>query len=201
MRCCAGPRRRASAAAKRVRAVAAVSAPLDLAAGGRAIGRGFGRQVYTRMFLRTMKPKALAKLAPASRACSTRDATARGARPVRLRRRLHRAAARLSRRRRLLRARLGQAAAARIRIPALVLNARNDPFLPAAALPRPGEVGADVTLWQPRARRPRRLRRRRAGPGHLRRLPEAVAGWLARASLSVAARAESRAWTTSSPRR
>jgi len=37
----------------------------------------------------------------------------------------------------------------RIRIPALVLNARNDPFLPASALPRPGEVGPCVTLWQP----------------------------------------------------
>ena len=49
-------------AAQRVHAIAAVSAPLDLAAGGRAIGRGFGRQVYTRMFLRTMKKKALLKL-------------------------------------------------------------------------------------------------------------------------------------------
>ncbi len=45
-----------------VRAVSAVSAPLDLAAGGHAIGRGFNRLVYTRMFLRTMRPKALRKL-------------------------------------------------------------------------------------------------------------------------------------------
>ena len=45
-----------------------------------------------------------------------RDA-ARGARPVRVRQRLHRAAARLSRHRRLLGARLGQAAPARIRDP------------------------------------------------------------------------------------
>jgi hypothetical protein len=43
-------------------AVAAVSSPIDLAAGGQAIGRGFNRQVYTRMFLRSMRPKALAKL-------------------------------------------------------------------------------------------------------------------------------------------
>ena len=49
-------------AAKTLSAVAAVSSPLDLAAGGHAIGRGFNRQVYTRMFLRSMKPKALAKL-------------------------------------------------------------------------------------------------------------------------------------------
>ncbi len=51
-----------ASAARSVRALAAVSAPLDLAAGGAAIGRGFARQVYTRMFLRTMKPKALRKL-------------------------------------------------------------------------------------------------------------------------------------------
>ena len=49
-------------ARQRVDAVAAICSPLDLTESGRAIGRGFNRQVYTRMFLRTMKPKALAKL-------------------------------------------------------------------------------------------------------------------------------------------
>ena len=44
-------------------AVASVCSPIDLAAGGWAIGRGFNRLVYTRMFLRSMKPKALHKLA------------------------------------------------------------------------------------------------------------------------------------------
>jgi predicted alpha/beta-fold hydrolase len=44
------------------------ASPLDLAAGWRAIGRGFNRLVYTRMFLNTMKPKALRKLATAPRA-------------------------------------------------------------------------------------------------------------------------------------
>jgi hypothetical protein len=66
----------------------------------------------------------------------------------------------------------------RIRIPALVLNARNDPFLPASALPRPGEVGPCVTLWQP-------AHGGHVGfadgrwPGHLKTLPDRVAGWLA----------------------
>ncbi|MEO5606558.1 MAG: alpha/beta fold hydrolase, partial [Polaromonas sp.] len=46
-----------------VAAVAAVCAPLDLTASGRAIGQGFNRQVYTRMFLKSMVPKALKKLA------------------------------------------------------------------------------------------------------------------------------------------
>ncbi len=39
-----------------------VCSPLDLAAGSQAIGRGFNRLVYTTMFLRSMKPKALEKL-------------------------------------------------------------------------------------------------------------------------------------------
>lgn len=44
-----------------VDAAVSVSAPLDLAAGGAALGSGFNR-LYTRMFLQTLKPKALAKL-------------------------------------------------------------------------------------------------------------------------------------------
>jgi len=67
----------------------------------------------------------------------------------------------------------------RIRIPALVLNARNDPFVPAASLPRESEVGTHVTLWQPRD----------GGhvgfpdghmPGHVRRMPNEVGSWLLR---------------------
>ncbi|MFM2050713.1 MAG: hypothetical protein RL682_1204, partial [Pseudomonadota bacterium] len=45
-----------------VAAVASVCSPLDLAASGRAIGQGFNRLVYTRMFLNSMKPKAMARL-------------------------------------------------------------------------------------------------------------------------------------------
>jgi hypothetical protein len=66
---------------------------------------------------------------------------------------------------------------ARIRIPALVLNARNDPFLPAAALPGAAEVGPHVTLWQPRDGGHVGFARGR-WPGHLRDLPESIAEWL-----------------------
>jgi predicted alpha/beta-fold hydrolase len=45
-----------------VRRAAAISAPLDLAAAGRALDRGLNRLLYTRMFLSTLKPKSLAKL-------------------------------------------------------------------------------------------------------------------------------------------
>jgi predicted alpha/beta-fold hydrolase len=40
---------------------AAVSAPLDLMAGGHALSRGFNHTVYTRLFLHTLKKKTLLK--------------------------------------------------------------------------------------------------------------------------------------------
>ena len=164
-------------AARIARAVAAISSPIDLAAGGHAIGRGFNRLVYTRMFLRSMKPKALAKLAqhpglfdrqrllaardlyefddvftaPLHGFAGTDDYWARGsAQPH-----LH-----------------------RIRIPALVLNARNDPFVPGQHLPHAGQVGHHVTLWQPRHGGHVGFAAGRF-PGHVQTLPEQVMGWMA----------------------
>lgn len=167
-------------AAAVVKAVAAICSPLDLAAGGQAIGRGFNRLVYTRMFLRTMVPKALAKLAqhpglfdrnallaardlyafdnvftaPLHGFRNTEDYWTRAsAKPL-----LH-----------------------AIRVPALALNARNDPFVPAASLPGPADVAAGVTLWQP-------AQGGHVGfpvadppwgwPVHVRAMPEAVGRWL-----------------------
>lgn len=165
------------AASQTVSAVAAVCSPIDLAAGGRAIGQGFNRLVYTRMFLNTMKPKALTKLAQhpglfnRERLLAARDLydfdnvfTAP----------LHgfkntddywsRASAKPH-----LRA---------IRIPALVLNARNDPFVPAHCLPTQSEAGPYVTLWQP-AHGGHVGFPQGAPPGHVRALPDLVGGWLA----------------------
>ena len=109
MRCCVAEEAGAQAA-HTVSAVAAISSPIDLAAGGRAIGQGFNRQVYTRMFLRSMKPKALRQAGAASRALRPQQA-AGGAHAARFRQRLHGPVARLSRCRRLLETGLGQAAA------------------------------------------------------------------------------------------
>jgi predicted alpha/beta-fold hydrolase len=167
-----------ASALERVGAIAAVSAPLDLDAGATAIGRGFGLQVYTRMFLRSMKPKALAKLAQhpglfdAERLRRARDLRAFDdvfTAPLHGFRDAADYYARGSAKPRL----------DAIRIPALVLNARNDPFLPGAALPRPGVVGRHVTLWQP-------AHGGHVGfpgggwPGHLGGLPGQVVGWLDR---------------------
>lgn len=163
-------------AARVAAAVAAICAPVDLAAGGHAIGRGFNRLSYTRMFLASMKPRALARLArhpglfDAERLRAARDLyefdnlfTA----PLHGFRDTDDYWARASAKPHLH----------AIRIPALLLNPRNDPFVPAWSLPTAAEAGAQVTLWQPShgghvgfpAGVP---------PGHVQTMPAAVLGWL-----------------------
>ena len=66
---------------------------------------------------------------------------------------------------------------ARIRVPALALNARNDPFVPDQSLPRMDQVDGHVTLWQP----PQggHVGFTQGAPrGELSWLPQAVGGWL-----------------------
>ena len=135
------------AAHQLVRAVASISAPLDLAAAGHALGRGFN-MLYTRMFLGSLIKKSLEKLAQHPGLFD----------PVKLR-----AARDLYEFDNLVTAPLhgfrdtedywARASAkpwlAKIRVPALALNARNDPFLPAPALPGPSEVSSSVTLEYP----------------------------------------------------
>ena len=131
-----------------VRRAISISAPLDLAAAARALDRGLSRAIYTRTFLRTLKRKALAKLE---------------------RRMIAVDAARLQRARTFWEfddavtaplhgflgaedywARSSSAPwLARIRVPTLVVNARNDPFLPAAVLDALGEVPPNVMLEFP----------------------------------------------------
>jgi len=128
-----------------VDAAVAVSAPLDLAAGGAALGSGFNR-IYTRMFLETLKPKALAKLErfpglfDRERLLAARDlysfdnvvtAPLHGYRDTDDY--WHRASAKYV---------LND-----IKVPTLVLNARNDPFLPGHHLPT--SAAASVTLEYP----------------------------------------------------
>ncbi len=140
--------RAGSDAAKLVTAAAAVSAPLDLMAAGVAIGQGFNR-AYTRHFLTTLKPKSLviarrfpglldaarirrvrtmwefddAVTAPLHGFAGTRDYWTRASSKPWL---------------------------AHITLPTLVINARNDPFIPARSLPGPADVSRAVVLEQPR---------------------------------------------------
>ncbi len=151
--------------------------PIDLAAGGHAIGRGFNRQVYTRMFLRTMKPKALRKWQQHP-GLFDRERLLRGAHAVRVRQRLHRAAARLSRHRRLLGARLGQAAPAAHPHPGAGAERAQRP-LRAGRVPARGRTrsGASSRCGSRRTAATSALRSGRF-PGHVLSLPEAVTGWL-----------------------
>jgi predicted alpha/beta-fold hydrolase len=126
-----GERGRSAAAV--VRRAAAVSAPIDLPAAGDALDRGFNRLVYTRMFLSTLKPKTLAKLEVFPDLCDA--GVVRAARTFRefdnfvtaplhgFRDVEHYWSASAS----------GPYLAG-IRVPTLLLNARNDPFLPEHAL-------------------------------------------------------------------
>jgi len=135
-------------AADRLRGAAAISAPLDLTACGHQLGRGFNR-VYTRHFLSTLKQNAAARLQRFPGLFDERRMLA---------------AVNLYEFDDVVTAPLhGFAGAddywrrasskpwlATIRLPTLLLNAQNDPFLPARALPRPDQVSRQVTLDFPR---------------------------------------------------
>ena len=153
-----------NSAADVVSAITSVCSPLDLTASGKAIGKGFNRQTYTRMFLGTMVPKALEKwvqhphlfsreallaardlyafdnifTAPLHGFKDTEDYWRRASAKPHMQ---------------------------RIMIPALAINARNDPFVPVASLPSARDVSPTVTLWQPRQ------------GGHVGFPREAATGW------------------------
>lgn len=157
-------------------AVASICAPLDLLQSGQAMGRGLNRQIYTRMFLRSMKPKALAKwaqhpglfdrdkleaaqdlydfdnafTAPVHGFKDTDDYWRRASAKPMMR---------------------------DIQMPALVLNACNDPFVPEISLPQPDDVSPWVELWQP-AHGGHVGFAQGKWPTHIRGLPDAVGAWL-----------------------
>ena len=136
-----------TAANEIVTAAAVISVPLDLAAAGAALGVGFN-QVYTRHFLNTLRYKAVEKndrypglldvdaisacttlyqfdnlvTAPLHGFCSTEEYWEKSSSKPWLQ---------------------------HIRVPTLVINARNDPFMPASALPTQAEVSSAVTLEFP----------------------------------------------------
>ena len=140
--------RAGSSASQMVTSAAAVSAPLDLMAAGVSIGRGVNR-IYTVYFLASLKPKSLAMAArfpglldpsrirrvktlwdfddtvtaPLHGFAGTADYWTRASSKPWLR---------------------------EITVPTLVINARNDPFIPADSLPTPRDVSGSVTLEQPR---------------------------------------------------
>ena len=158
----------------------AVSAPVDLHAAAAVLDFGYRRAIYTNRFLRSLREKVLAKISThglnidsaAVRSCSTfrqiddlytapihgfKDAddywTRASSKPL----------------------------LKHIRVPTLLLNAQNDPFLPLSALPTASEVSDSVTLDFPGS----------GGhvgfvdgniPGHLEWLPQRILNYFAAGS-------------------
>ena len=141
---------RGEAASALVRRAVAVSAPLDIAAAGEALDRGLNRLLYTRMFLATLKPTSLAKLevfpglydgARLRAARTFREFDDLVTAPLHGFRDTDDYWARAS----------SKAYLERIRVPTLLLNARNDPFLPEQALlAATRRAAASVVLEFPR---------------------------------------------------
>lgn len=130
-----------------VQRAAAVSAPVDLHAAADALERGFNMN-YTRNFLATMKRKSLAKLQghpglfdPARLRMSRtlREFDDLVTAPLHGYRNVDDYYTRAS----------SKPWLACITVPTLLLNARNDPFLPAAALPAPRELATTVSAAFP----------------------------------------------------
>jgi predicted alpha/beta-fold hydrolase len=130
-----------------VRRAAAISAPLDLAASGRALDRGLNRLLYTRHFLASLRPKSLAKLAAfpglydAAKVAAARTfrefddcVTA----PLHGFRDADDYWSRSS----------SGPWLERIRVPTLVINARNDPFLPEQDLVAAARKAAPCVLLE-----------------------------------------------------
>jgi predicted alpha/beta-fold hydrolase len=126
---------------------AAISAPFDLAAAGHALGRGFNK-LYTRIFLRSLKQKTAAKL--------ERFPGSVDARAMQASRNLYEFDNAVTAPLHGFRDtdHYWETAGswpgfAAIRVPTLVINARNDPFMPEASLERARSASKHVTLEFP----------------------------------------------------
>jgi len=140
---------RGPSAQRLINRACAVSAPLDLVAAGTALDLGFNR-FYTWNFLRTLRRKTLGKLAHHR---TTLNVDATGIRAMRTLRsfddfvtaRLHGFRDAMDYWTRSS----SKPWLEHIAVPTLVLNARDDPFLPAWALPARKEVSPAITLEYP----------------------------------------------------
>ena len=132
----------------RVQSAVAVSAPIDLLATGDTLDRGINRVLYVNHFLKSLKFKALAKLErfpglydgeAVSRATTLREFDTLVTAPLHGYRDADDYWTKAS----------SKNVLQRISVPTLLINARNDPFMPAEYLPTREQVGAAVTLEFP----------------------------------------------------
>lgn len=135
---------RGTSAGNVVRAVVAVSAPIDLNIAGHGLGRGLNR-LYTWHFLSTLKPKSLHKaqhfpglydVGKVARARNLYEFDNLVTAPLHGFKDADDYWTRAS----------SKADLQRIAIPTLLIHARNDPFLPGRHLPQAGDVSPSLTL-------------------------------------------------------
>lgn len=166
------------AAANVVDAIASVCSPLDLTASGHTIGSGINRWIYTPMFLSTLIPKVIQKIeqfpglvdidrlrqarnlyqfddvftAPVHGYSGVDDYWARAS---------------------------AKSVLPDVRVRMLLLNALNDPFVPASSLPSQQDVSPHVTLWRTTHGGHVGFPGRSGPHGHwLMSMPESVGAWL-----------------------
>lgn len=137
-----------SSALEIIERAAAASAPLDLNIAAQQLDLGLNKQLYTRDFLRSMRRKVLAKIS--THGLQVDPQSVRAARTFREFDNLYTAPIHgfkdaedywmQSSSKPWLK---------QIRVPTLIINARNDPFFPEEALPGREEVSDSVTLEYP----------------------------------------------------
>ena len=128
-------------------AAAVVSAPLDLTAASHRLERGWSKMLYAPYFLRSLLPKAAAcaarfpqiDAAAVQAAANLTDFDNAFTAPV------HGFADAADYYRRAS----AKPLLHQIAVPTLILNALNDPFIPAESLPQASDVSPSVTLLQP----------------------------------------------------
>ncbi|WP_353141335.1 alpha/beta fold hydrolase [Limnohabitans sp.] len=158
--------------------IASVCSPIDLTASGNAIDAGINKVLYARMFLGTMKPRAMDKLKQFPGLFDPQDLMAAESlyefdqvftAPLHGFKNTDDYWERAS----------AKPGLSRVQIPALLLNARNDPFIPASSLPTQAQVSDWVKLWQPAAGGHVGFASG-AFPGDLQEMPWAVTEWMSK---------------------
>lgn len=161
-------------------AAAAVSSPLDLVAAGKAIDQGVNKWLYARMFLSTMREKAQRKwdqypglfdLKKAMQATTLEAFDDAFTAPLHGFEGVNDYWMRAS----------AKPVLKRIQAPTLLMNALNDPFIPAWSLPNDRDVASCTEVWRPHhgghvgfvePLGPQDWR------GHVLAMPRAVCSWL-----------------------
>jgi predicted alpha/beta-fold hydrolase len=128
----------------------AISAPVDLHAAAAVLDSSYRRAIYTRHFLESITRKVLAKIS--QHRLDIDPATVRASKTFRQIDDLYTAPVHGFKdaddywTRASSKPFLGQ-----IKVPTLLLNARNDPFLPPSALPSASEISSSITVDFPQA--------------------------------------------------